>query len=498
MLIIFIKIFIFTMITLLGLNLFDKKVESEKTKKLSLFILSILCYLFYLMTSLVLKHIFYRYNFSDYYVGYTAYQTITYYALLMILSIETSLFVSYFIYMIFKKRLVFYILTFLIICAFIYINKLVIVSKTFYRESESSAYLNIINIFTILSIVAIYFFNEIVFIGFNYKKAYCLIISIFFFIVNLMLLVDVFKVLPTNLYLNEIKNLTQNINFLSGSISNEPNKTYHIREAKFDETKIGDTLCFGKRNGDPSGSDFVDIEWIILDKDKKDKSILVLSKNGLGMIRNNALNNLLKNYKWYSGYYDGQNDMPYDIKEEELTDEFTYRNSALRYEIFRCYREFVDTNLSDEDDEKYNELKFVDNIKETYLNDTKTNERFFVLNEKEFNKYKNILGVGNFYFRPNDNYIVYHKEFMPLIYVLRDYKKISDYSYDFKIADTTLSYSNFEWDESYNFQIRDKNKNINKVYWFSERFDYGTYSNELSNDTVDIVLRPCMWIKLDE
>ena len=500
MIIVFVKIFALSLLIILVLDVFDKTLKSEKLKYIILFAMSLIVYLFYLLTLLTVKSFFYRYNFIDSYGGYNAYQTVIFYTVLSVLSLISSILISHFIYFIVKKRFVLYIVNIFIIILLMYFNSRIISNKTFYRFDESSANIIAISFFIFVSIIVSYIFKEL-FLGnnkYSYKILYPL--AIITFIANGFLIYDTFKILPVNLYTNEIKKIaTKYIPIKVKSL--EPAKKYHIRDAKFDNLNIGDICAFGKREWNFDSNEFEDIDWIVLDKNKIDKSVLLISKNGLDMVRNNAITNPLDEYKRYHNYDEKDRDIKYDVDTDGSdfqAGQYVYKNSALRYEFFDCYRNFLSMNLSKEDNVKYNEYNFAQNIKDTYLEDTKTTEKFFALSEKEFNKYKNIDGVGNFYLIPNANYIVFNKEFDTVVYALRDYKKRDDYSFDFKIADTALTYSNFSWDPSYNYNIRDNNKNINKIYWFSDRFPASNYDNELWNDTINIVLRPCMWYKLDE
>ena len=500
MLIVFIKFFALALLTILGLSGLDKVIKSDRFKMIVLFALSFVMYVFYLFTLMTVKSFFYRYNYLDSYGGYNAYQSMIFYSILSALSLVSSILISHFIYFVVKKKLVLYLVNILIICVLIYFNYKVLVHKTFFRMDESYAYVVTITIYVFVSIAVSYIFRELFLSSSGYSIKIVLLITILLLLANACLINDTFKLLPVNLYANELKKIA--IKYTPFKVKAlEPAKKYHIRDAEFDNVNVGDTCAFGKRNGDFDSSEYEDIEWIVLDKNKKDKSILLISKNGLDMVQNNAIENLLSNYKWYHNYSEKERDLPYDVDTDSSDykeDQFIYKNSAMRYKLFDCYRNFLSTNLSNENNSKYNELELSKNILDTYLEDTKTTEKFFSLSEKEFNKYKNIDGVGNFYLKPNAHYIVYKKEFNPVVYSLRDFMKKNDYSFDFKVADTFLTYSNFSWDPSYNYKIRDNNKNINEIYWFSDIFNSSNYDRELSHDMIDIVLRPCMWYKLDE
>ena len=500
MLIIFIKFLILSLLTILVLDGLDKSIKLERLKQIVIFALSFAMYLFYLSTLLTVKSFFYRYNYLDSYGGYNTYQSIIFYSILSALSLVSSVLISHFIYYIVKKKFLLYLTNILVICILMYFNYRIITNKTFFRIDESSINIFTISIYLFVSIIVSYIFRELILTNYTYSFKLMLPIAIVLLALNVLLISDTFKLFPINLYANEFKIIaTKYSPFKVKAL--EPAKKYHIRDAKFDSVNVGDTCAFGKRNGDFDSSEYEDIEWIVLDKNKKDKSILLISKNGLYIVQNNAIENVLSNYKWYHNYSEKERDLPYDVDTDSSDykeDQFIYKNSAMRYRMFDCYRNFLSTNLSNENNTKYNELNLSKNILDTYLDDTKTTEKFFSLSEKEFNKYKNIDGVGNFYLKPNASYIVYKKEFESVVYALRDFKKRDDYSFDFKIADTSLSYSNFSWDPSYNYKIRDNNKNINKIYWFSERFDSANYDRELWHDMIDIVLRPCMWYKLDE
>lgn len=261
-------------------------------------------------------------------------------------------------------------------------------------------------------------------------------------------------------------------------------KTYSIKEIKYDDISIGDTIQFGEKRSNT----YDRIEWIVLDKNNNENKLLLLSKNGFDVIHNYALTNKITDYKHYSSYYNS------DYQFDESDDKFSYNNSALRFENYRAYNEFVEYNLSKDVNGKFNEYRFKDNILNTYFNDTNTYEYFFPLSEQEYNKYKHINGVGNFYFKYDAQYIIYKKEYRPMPIALRTYRERNN-KYDFKCVDDIFSPFQYEMDNDK--QIQNSNNYIGTTFWFLDKYLKDSYSDDMWNGFIDIVYRPAMWYKCD-
>ena len=273
-----------------------------------------------------------------------------------------------------------------------------------------------------------------------------------------------------------------------------------LKDLKYDDINIGNTVLFGRREGGSSGiygDDFEDIEWLVLDKKDDEKQVLLLSKNGLSVVNNKAIEQRLVDYEFYNSDYN--DDYEYDKSEEE---KFNYNNSALRFEMYNCYKDFIDNNLSKDENNKYNDYNLKDNIVNSYLRDTNTYEKFFPLNKDEYNKYKKIDSVGNFYFKNNDAYTIFNNELRYVFYALRTFNFIDLVGYDFLCVDTPYYFSTYD-DETF---IKNNNYIIGNTFWFHDRFteDYrkkNIYSDivakDLDNGLVNVVLRPAMWYRMD-
>ena len=265
-----------------------------------------------------------------------------------------------------------------------------------------------------------------------------------------------------------------------------------LKDLNFDEIGVGSTVSFGNRY---SGM-HEDIEWIVLDKKKDEKEVLLLSKNGLGVTHNDLLQNKVVDYKYYSSYDDS--DYGYD---ESSSEEMNYYNSALRFKMYNCYKSFIELNLSKDENKDYNEYDFRDNIVDTYLSDTKTYEKFFPLSRDEYNKYKKIQGVGNFYFKNIGNDLIYQNQFRNMFYTLRTFKT-TDNSYNFLCVDTPYDALTFEMNEGI---LNDRYYIRGNTFWFNDKFisdpTDARYNKKIADDLyhgfVDVVIRPAMWYKCD-
>lgn len=288
---------------------------------------------------------------------------------------------------------------------------------------------------------------------------------------------------------------------ISDDLANSSNnlKKLELRKTKFDDIKVGNTVSFGRREADSglSGKIFEDIDWIVLDKNDDEKQVLLLSKNGLDVVRNKAIEQRLMDYEYYSSYYD--DDYEYDNSSKE---EYNYNNSALRFEMYNCYKDFVAFNLSKDENKEYNEYNLKDNIVDTYLTDTKTYEKFFPLSKDEYDKYKKIDGVGNFIFINNSQYIIFNRQFRNIFYVLRTFNH-RNFGYNFLCVDTPYDVLTYEMNEKL---LKNNNYIIGNTFWFDDNFIYDykdpNYNEHLANDLdhghIDVVLRPAMWYKLSE
>ena len=299
------------------------------------------------------------------------------------------------------------------------------------------------------------------------------IVLILFIIVNVFFVKFVLDFYPLDKYKN----------VLYKSFEKET-KIHSIKNLNYDTVNIGDTIQFGERRNDVYES----IEWIVLDKNNNENKLLLLSKNGFNVIQNNALTDKVRDYKYYSSYYDS------GYQFDESDEKFSYNNSALRFKNYEAYNEFVENNLSKDANEKINEYKNKNNILNTYLDDTNTYEYFFPLNEMEYNKYKYINGVGNFYFKYDSRYIIYRKEFRHMPIVLRTFRENNN-QYDFRCVDDIFSPLQYEMD--YDNQIKDNNNYIGTIFWFLDKYLKDSYSDDMWYGHIDIVYRPAMWYRCD-
>ena len=358
--------------------------------------------------------------------------------------------------------------------------------------------------------------NNLIFFIDKYHIKYISIIVLF-----LIILINQFRITtslyPTYMYEkalnNQFKKLLQNDDKAKSNISKNDNKNNSedknnneyidktkLKNLRYDEIKIGDTVSFGRRK---VGGVYKDIEWIVLDKKKNENEVLLLSKYGLDVVNNFALENKVTDYEYYDIDYDTA--YKYDLSSP---DEFDYNNSALRYAMYHCYEDFLEYYLSKDINKEYNEYDYKDNIVDTYLEDTKTYEKFFPLSKDEYNKYKKMEGVGNFYFENSDRYIIFREQFSNIIYTLRTFKaksneKGENYEYDFLCVDTPYDALTFEKNEEL---IKNSNNIIGETFWFHDRFtadfEDENYNERTANDLyhgfIDVVLRPAMWYKCDE
>ena len=490
------KLLIFTIIIFLYtvINIkFCKLIHNEKyikNKKVSDIILAILCLtliFLYIWTLKVDRLSFVKFNYMDSYAGIDTLYGIMKISIYIMFNISLAIFLSNLLYQIFdKNKVLYYISVFvIIILLFVYNNATGVISVIY--SNRVSIFGNTVNV------LYMFFFLITIFLSLlydnissnkknvdekkeNIKNA---ILVVLYLIICIISFNRVTSFYPTYLYEKVFEKVT---------VKKENNKTVLMKDVKYDDMLIGDTIQFGVRY--EGYSTYCPIEWIVIDKDDKNKKLLLLSKNGIDVEQNDAIRQSIDIYDSYSSYYNEY----YDYDESDLK-AVNYNNSALRFEFNECYRYFVNNCLSKEANEEYNEYRFKDNIDYTYLEDTKTKEKFFPLSEAEYNKYKKIPGVGNFYFINSTNYVVYRREFNSFYVVLRDLREIGEGIYDFKCLSPKYTISEYEWDKSNGFPIRDNDNTILKPFWFSTANED---SDDLWHNFVDVVLRPAMWYECEE
>ena len=463
-----------------------KFIKNQFLKDVILSVFLFIIFIFLIWTIRVDTINFVKMDFFDSYVGYDTIFFYTKTGIYIFLCITVAILFSNIVNRLYNNRIIYYlsaIMIFIVLLFYIYSNGIFLFDKKYINQ-----YL------VILLGVLFAYLREYLTCDRNKelessKNTNNIIFKIVTIILFFVLISNIIKFTtsfyPTYLYEKVLINIIN-----SGYSKNDVASIHSIKQLNYDNIKVGDTIQFGKREDAYSVKELSPIEWIVLDKDDNEKKLLLLSKNGLDIIRNYAVTKKLIDYDYYDS---GYSKYEYDESNE---DEFNFYNSALRYELYDCYSNFLDYNLSKEDDDEYNEYKYSVNILPTYLEDTNTTEKFFLLNDKEFDKYKKIDGVGNFYFINSNNYIIFNKEFRNLPIVLRDFREKNGV-YDFKCVDSGYTASQYSFDVDHDYEIKNKNNYIGTPFWFSDVYTSEVYDNDLWHGFIDLVLRPAMWYKCE-